>query len=120
LLKDFPDVTGVVAANDLLALGCIDALAARGLCCPADVSVVGYNDVPLMDRMAPPLTTVRIDQHQLGVHAARLLLELIKTPDPRPRTVILPTRLVVRGSTAEPRSDGRARAGARKPVVYRT
>ncbi len=52
------EITGVVAANDLLALGIFDALKERGLQCPKDISIVGHNDMPLMDLVSPPLTTV--------------------------------------------------------------
>ena len=58
LLDEAPDITAIVAANDLLALGCYDVLAERGLRCPEDVSVVGFNDMPFADRFDPPLTTV--------------------------------------------------------------
>ena len=61
--------------NDLLALGCYDVLAERGLRCPDDVSVVGFNDMPFADRFDPPLTTVRIPHREIGAAAADLLLE---------------------------------------------
>ena len=60
LLDRRRDFTAIVAANDLLALGCYDALEQRGLSCPDDVSVVGYNDMPFVDRFRPALSTVRV------------------------------------------------------------
>jgi LacI family transcriptional regulator len=104
LLDSDVDFTAVLAGNDLLALGCYDALAARGLSCPGDMSVVGFNDTPFMDKLSPPLTTVRIPHYELGAEAARLLLTEIQEPDRHPRSVLLPLTLVVRGSTAPPRS----------------
>jgi LacI family transcriptional regulator len=94
--------TAVVAGNDLLALGCYDVLERRGLRCPHDLSVVGFNDMPFADRFHPPLTTVHIPHYELGAAAADLLLERLADPATSPRDVELQTRLVVRGSTARP------------------
>jgi LacI family transcriptional regulator len=96
--------TAVVAGNDLLALGCYDALAEAGLTCPDDLSVVGFNDLPFISRLLPPLTSVRVPQYELGVQAARLLLERLSGRTVPSRVVLLPVQLVVRGSTAPPRS----------------
>jgi LacI family transcriptional regulator len=96
--------TAIVAANDLLALGIYDALAERGLRCPADVSVVGHNDMPYVDMLSPPLTTVRIAQRSMGNQAARLLLDAIAAPAARRERVVLEPSLIVRGSTAKPRA----------------
>jgi LacI family transcriptional regulator, galactose operon repressor len=94
--------TAIVAANDLLALGIYDALAARGLRCPADVSVVGHNDMPYVDMVSPPLTTVRIAQRDMGEAAAKLLLDRIAHPAVKTEHVVLAPQLIVRGSTAAP------------------
>jgi LacI family transcriptional regulator len=93
-------VTAVLAGNDLIAMGCYDELAARGLACPASMSIVGYNDIRFVDRLAPPLTTVRIPQYAMGAEAARLLLARMADPKIPVRTVTLAPELVVRGSTA--------------------
>jgi LacI family transcriptional regulator len=95
--------TAIVGANDLLALGIYDALSERGLHCPSDVSVVGHNDMPYVDMLSPPLTTVRIAQRTMGNQAARLLLEEIADPAARRERVVLKPKLIVRGSTAKPR-----------------
>jgi len=92
--------TAVVAANDLLAIGCYDALQKRGLSCPEDVSVTGFNDMPFVDRLSPPLTTLHIPHDELGVQAASLLLEEIRNPESARRTIRLDPELVVRQSTA--------------------
>jgi LacI family transcriptional regulator len=94
--------SAIVAANDLLALGVYDALAACGLKCPIDVSVVGHNDMPYVDMLSPPLTTVRIAQREMGEAAAKLLLERISTPAAKRAHMVLPPRLIVRSSTAAP------------------
>jgi LacI family transcriptional regulator len=94
--------TGIVAANDLLALGAYTALAEAGLSCPQDVSVVGFNDMPFTDRFAPPLTTVHIPHGQIGARAAELLLERIEDPGATPQTLVFEPTLRVRESTAAP------------------
>jgi LacI family transcriptional regulator len=104
LLDAHPDVTAVVAGNDLIALGCYDVFAERGIDCPGEMSVVGFNDMPFLDKLAPPLTTVAIPHQQIGAEAARLLLDAISEPDRPARSVLLPLTLVVRGSTAPPAS----------------
>jgi LacI family transcriptional regulator len=99
LLHDNARITAIVAANDLLALGCYDALAERGLSCPADMSITGYNDTPLADMIKPPLTTVRIRQRDMGIAAARLLLAHMAGDSPLSDIVLRP-ELLVRQSTA--------------------
>jgi LacI family transcriptional regulator len=96
--------TAIVAGNDLMALGCYDALGEHGRVCPDDVSVVGYNDMPFSDHFNPPLTTIRIPHYELGVAAADLLLaQLDGSPDVDGHGhVVLEPSLVVRGSTAPP------------------
>jgi LacI family transcriptional regulator len=100
VLDSGAEFSAVVAGNDLIALGCYDVFAERGITCPDDLSVVGYNDMPFLDKLRPPLTTVRIPHQQIGREAARMLLESITEPDRAPRSVLLPVSLIVRGSTA--------------------
>jgi LacI family transcriptional regulator len=94
--------TAVLAGNDLIALGAIRALAEAGLRCPADVSVVGFNDMPFADAFAPALTTVRVPHRLMGVEAGRLLLEQIQAGTSSAKTVLLPCELMIRDSTAPP------------------
>ncbi|HEU5158721.1 MAG TPA: LacI family DNA-binding transcriptional regulator [Streptosporangiaceae bacterium] len=101
LLAARPRPTAVVAGNDLLAIGLLDLLQEAGLDCPGDVSVVGFNDHPMLARMATPLTTVRIPQREIGAEAARLLLDLLTEPGPA-KMLLLPTQLIERASTAPP------------------
>jgi LacI family transcriptional regulator len=103
LLEADPGLTAIVAANDLLALGCFDALRARGVRCPEEVSVVGFNDMPFIDRLLPPLTSVRIPHREIGTVAADLLLELLGGQSGLAREILLEPTLIVRGSTAPPR-----------------
>jgi LacI family transcriptional regulator len=103
LLRAGASFTALMAGNDLIALGAIGALADAGLRCPEDVSVVGYNDLAFMDKIDPPLTTIRIPKYDLGVQAARLLLDRLRTPDDPPHSIVLPVKLVERRSTGPPR-----------------
>lgn len=92
--------TALVAANDLLAIGCYDALKERGLRCPQDISVTGFNDMPFVDRLSPPLTTLHIPHDELGVQAANLLLKEIRDPEVSRKTIRLDPKLVIRQSTS--------------------
>jgi LacI family transcriptional regulator len=94
--------TAVVAANDRLALGCYDVLRERGLRIPDDVSVIGYNDIQFADKFAPPLSTIRVPNYQVGVKAAQLLLEALADGEATPLTIRMTPSLVVRASTAPP------------------
>ena len=100
LENDSKDLTAVVAGNDLLALGCYDALAEAGLSCPQDVSIVGFNDIPFLDKLKPPLTTIRIPHYELGKRAAALVLKRLRDPQLEAVTIQLDPQLIVRGSTA--------------------
>lgn len=101
ILRDF-DPTAIVAANDLLALGVLQAMEEAGLACPKDISVTGHNDMPLTDQIAPPLTTVSISHRLLGQQAGRMLLDDITTSGNRRIQHVIEPHLVVRLSTREP------------------
>lgn len=91
--------TAVLAGNDQLAVGLLDAMRERGLRCPEDVSVVGFNDMPYMDKLSPPLTTVRVPHADIGAEAARILLRRLTQGAVDVSTVTMPVQLRVRGST---------------------
>lgn len=91
--------TGIVCGSDMMALGAIRATRNRGLDVPADVSVVGYDDSPLIAFTDPPLTTVRQSVPAMGAAAVQALAEEIAgVPVPRAELMFTP-ELVVRGST---------------------
>jgi LacI family transcriptional regulator len=104
LLQTNPELTAIAAANDLLALGAYRAIAAAGLSCPHDISVVGHNDMPLADMVEPPLTTIRIGPREMGHDAARLMIARIQEPDAAVKRVVLSPSLVERASTARPKA----------------
>lgn len=100
LLDAGAQFTAVLAGNDLLALGCYDVLEERGIACPRDLSVMGFNDMPFIDKLRPPLTSVRVPHYEVGAEAARMLLDMLQDPDRHSRSVLLPLTMVVRQSTA--------------------
>jgi LacI family transcriptional regulator len=110
-----PDFGAVAAGNDMLALGCLDALRELGLRVPGDVSVVGFNDMPMVEKLDPPLTTVRIPHYRIGAEGARCLLARLRDRAAPPERIVLHPELVVRASTAPPRAlAGVAGAGSRR------
>jgi len=92
--------TAIFAANDMLAVGCYSALDEAGLNCPEEMSVVGFNDMPFIDRLRPPLTTIRFPHYQVGTEAAQLLLERIAEHTAPVKILYLAPELIIRGSTA--------------------
>lgn len=102
LLERHPDLTAIVAANDLLGLGCYRAIRSLGREVGKEVSVTGYNDIPLLDLMQPPMTAVRVPYRQMGAEAAATLLALIAGDEVSTTPVRLPPTLVVRESTGPP------------------
>ena len=100
-----PAVTAVVCANDEMALGLMAALHAAGRAVPGDVSVVGFDDIALSRFATPALTTVRQDFQRMGSELVRLVLDQVRGTQPEGTPhVVLPTELMVRGTTAPPRS----------------
>jgi LacI family transcriptional regulator len=105
LLRRRPETTAIVAANDLIGLGCYRAIRSLDLEVGVDVSVTGYNDIPLLDLMQPAMTAVRVPYREMGARAASTLLTAM-TGDAEPATdavVRLAPTLVVRASTDSPR-----------------
>jgi LacI family transcriptional regulator len=91
--------TAIICANDRLAVGAIAALRRHGLRCPDDISVTGYNDMPLADRLSPALTTVRVQHYKGGRESAELIVELMRGSHAEPKHIVLPVEIVIRGST---------------------
>ncbi len=96
-LKDRP--TAVFAANDLMAIGAIKAIKEIGLSVPEEISIVGFDDIPLASYTIPPLTTVRQPAFQMGYEAAKNLIEMIKSQRTETKSKIMKTALIVRNST---------------------
>lgn len=92
--------TAIVASNDLLALGCMDALRDMGVLVPEDVSVAGYDDILFLDRMNPALTTVAVPKYEMGSQATKTLLGILDGQHTSPVVLRMQPRLIVRNSTA--------------------
>jgi LacI family transcriptional regulator len=90
--------TAIFAASDTMAIGALHAIRHRGLRIPADVALIGYDDLPLAASATPPLTSVRQPISEMGAHAVRLLIDQIRGQGPA-MSVRLPARLVIRESS---------------------
>jgi len=91
--------TAIVCASDMMALGAIAEVRSRGLSVPGDISVVGYDDSPLIAYTDPPLTTVRQPVTAMGAAAVRALLEEVGGGHAPHTEFVFAPELVVRGST---------------------
>jgi LacI family transcriptional regulator len=100
LLASGCDCTAFAAGNDMLAVGCYLALDEAGLRCPDQVSVVGFNDMPFINMLRPPLTTIAFPHYQVGTEAAKLLTERLAGNGSMVKVLYLAPELIVRGSTA--------------------
>jgi DNA-binding LacI/PurR family transcriptional regulator len=103
-LGERTDVTAVLAGNDDLALGLIRGLFDSGRRVPEDVSVIGFDDQPFTAFLRPALSTVRQNFPDLGRTAVALLREQFEPGNERQRPTLLSTQLVLRESTAPPRT----------------
>jgi len=99
--------TSIFAVDDELAGGAYEAVRRAGLTTPADVSVVGFGDLPFASWMTPPLTTVRQPLREMGMTAARILLRLVCDERPVSSRIELATELIKRASTAPPGEQSR-------------
>jgi LacI family transcriptional regulator len=102
--------TAVFAHNDAMAMGAVRALRDAGLHCPGDVSVVGYNDVPMADCLDPPLTTIRLNGDQVGRRAGEAVLAAIRGLPDTGGGPPEPAELVARASAGPPPSRHRRRS----------
>lgn len=99
-LLDLPEPpTAVFASNDVSATGVLDAARVRGLRLPDDLSVIGFDDIPLAASLNPALTTIRQPLQEMGRLATQMLLDRIHDPDQSLASITLPTELIVRSST---------------------
>jgi DNA-binding LacI/PurR family transcriptional regulator len=101
-LAEDPACTAVFAANDQMALGVLRAMAERGRKVPEEVSVVGFDDIPDAGSYLPPLTTVHQDFAEVGRRCVEAMLRQIRHEPVDAGTVLVPTTLVPRASTAPP------------------
>jgi LacI family repressor for deo operon, udp, cdd, tsx, nupC, and nupG len=97
-LDHFP--TAIFSQNDQMAAGLLRAAREMGLEVPAQLSVIGVDDIPMAGYFSPPLTTVHQDFQEIGRQAAKLLLEAVNDGTTRSKQLRLPARLIVRDSTS--------------------
>jgi LacI family transcriptional regulator len=94
--------TAIFGSSDYIAIGVLLALKQAGLSVPRDMSVVGFDDMPLTELFNPPLTAIRQPIEALGRRGFQLLFSLLKGEQP-PRLTLLPVELIERQSVAPPR-----------------
>ena len=99
LLDGRPELDAVICANDLLAVGIMHELGARGLAVPGDVAVIGMDDSELAEQSFPPLTSVNLGSAERGRRAAELLLARIEDDSRPPKRIVVQPTLSVRSST---------------------
>jgi DNA-binding LacI/PurR family transcriptional regulator len=119
LIEDHPDVTAIMGVNDGAAAGAARALHEMGIRVPDEVSVIGFDNVPMCQFMCPSLSSVDLSAEATAAEAVRRLLQAVEHPGegaPSTRTLLQP-RLVARESTAQAPVDGRHREHA--PTVTR-
>ena len=114
ILKSARRPTAVVCSNDWTAIGALHAIDAAGLQVPDDISVVGFDDIPLASYTRPPLTSVRMSAGDVGSTAFDALFRLIGGERLEGDIYQVPTKLVVRASTAKPQRVLRSA----KPRIY--
>lgn len=99
LLNASRPFTAAFVASDNVALGAISAIREAGLSIPEDVSLVGFDDIPVASFVSPALTTVHVPAREIAKQSCHLLVKLIRGKAPESRTFTLPTELIIRGST---------------------
>ena len=113
LMSDHPDTTAVICTTDTLAIGAMAEARKLGLDIPRQLSITGFDDVEIAAQVDPPLTTISVPAAEIGRGAADYLINAIAGL-PIPKSVQLPYRLIMRGSTAPPRAASAARRAAAK------
>jgi len=99
--------TAVVACGLLMTLGVLTAIRERGIVCPSEISLIGFDDFAWSKLFSPALTMVRQPASELGATAAKVVLRRMRAPgEDKVETVVLPTQLMVRESTAPPAQRG--------------
>lgn len=104
LLDEPGPPTAIFCFSDEMAMGAMEAIRQRGLDCPRDVSLVGFDDIRFAKYLHPQLTTVRQPKEQIGHEVVRLLLDILAGRSTALQNITLPHQLVVRNSTAAPQA----------------
>ncbi len=102
LLELDPRPTAIFAVNNLMTMGAFQAISEKRLRIPKDISVIGFDDMPWLSLLTPPLTAVRQPTYEIGAQAARMLFARMQNNSLPVQTCVLKPELIVRGSTAAP------------------
>lgn len=90
--------TAIIAANDRMAVGAMNAVKASGLCIPDDISIVGYDDIAAATLITPTLSTIHQPMTRIGAKAAEYIVSLLEGDTPEPRHYYLPVEFIIRDS----------------------
>lgn len=104
ILQRAPQTTAIVCSNDHQAVGAMRKLGELGYTVPDDFSLVGFDDINMVQFTTPPITTIRVDRITMGQVAVQLLLDRIRFPDRPVVKVIIGVDLIERASVSAPRS----------------
>jgi LacI family transcriptional regulator, repressor for deo operon, udp, cdd, tsx, nupC, and nupG len=88
--------TAVFALNDEMAIGAMKAIKQKGLEVPKDISVIGFDDIPMCELVEPELTTISQPKYEIGYQAMKMLLSTIKKEELNHKQIVLPHRLMIR------------------------
>ncbi len=98
-LDNFPRMTAIIACNDHMALGAMQAIQERGLQIGVDMAVIGFDDIPSAEHANPPLTTIRQPIFEIGEYLAEMLIRIIEGNSPVSLQVLLQPTLIIRESS---------------------
>lgn len=99
--------TAVIAGNDHMAIGAIKAIKENGLSIPADISVIGYDDIEFAKHVSPSLTTVKVNQYTMGTIAATMVIDLIEGHINANHKMTMDYEFIIRDSTKVAALNGR-------------
>lgn len=106
--------TVILAYNDLMALGVMDAIRARGLRVGDDIAVAGFDDIPAASTADPPLTTIRQPIDGVGHRLVDMLVQIMRAEPPASREVILKPEIIIRASSGKPITAGKGGGAAQQ------
>ena len=109
LLERAPELTAIIACNDLMAIGAIRAAQERGYAVGQDIAIGGFDNIPASQHAAPPLTTISQPIFMIGELLAQTLIQLINGQAITRRQILLKPELIVRESSGQPRYGGQGR-----------
>jgi DNA-binding LacI/PurR family transcriptional regulator len=112
LLRMTPRPTAIFAGNDMIAFGVLLAFRESKLRCPKDISLIGFDNLDLAEMTNPPLSSVSQPGYQMGMTAARILIDRVRGDNGEPKHVVIETTLKIRGSVASPNGPDRRAVAA--------